>query len=86
MITKWLRGSGLVVNESKTEICVFHRNDVQTVNVKVCDSFVKSSKSINVLGVIFDSKLNWSLHIANTIVKAKKALYALKLLKKYFTL
>ena len=27
MITKWLRGSGLVVNESKTEICLFHRND-----------------------------------------------------------
>ena len=25
MITKWLRGSGLVVNESKTEVCVFHK-------------------------------------------------------------
>ena len=31
-------------------------------------------------GVFF----NWSLHIANTIVKAKKALYALKLLKRFF--
>ena len=27
MITKWLKGSGLVVNESKTEVCLFHRND-----------------------------------------------------------
>ena len=27
MITKWPKGSGLVVNESKTEVCLFHRND-----------------------------------------------------------
>ena len=27
MITKWLRDSGLVVNESKTELCLFHKND-----------------------------------------------------------
>ena len=27
MITKWLRQSGLKVNDAKTEICLFHRND-----------------------------------------------------------
>ena len=27
MITKWLRDSGLLVNEGKTEVCLFHRND-----------------------------------------------------------
>ena len=27
MITKWLKNSGLKVNESKTEICLFHRMD-----------------------------------------------------------
>ena len=27
MITKWLRDSGLVVNQSKTEICLFHKKD-----------------------------------------------------------
>jgi hypothetical protein len=26
-ITKWLRGSGLTVNQSKTELCLFHRLD-----------------------------------------------------------
>jgi hypothetical protein len=25
-IVKWLRDSGLKVNESKTELCIFHRN------------------------------------------------------------
>ena len=29
MIVKWLRGSGLIVNETKTEVCFFHRNALQ---------------------------------------------------------
>ena len=39
---------------------------------------------MNVLGVIFDSKLNWQPHVAMAIVKAKKSLFALRLLRKYF--
>ena len=39
---------------------------------------------MNVLGVCFDSKLNWSMHVANTINKANKALHAIRLIKKYF--
>ena len=40
---------------------------------------------MNVLGVLFDSKLNWSMQVANSISKANKALFALKLIKKFFT-
>ena len=82
MIVKWLKGSGLVVNESKTEICLFHTNDQPQIRIKLQDSIVLSKKSMNVLGVIFDSKLTWSIHIANAIGKAKKALFALRLLCK----
>jgi hypothetical protein len=32
MITKWLKESGLVVNESKTEVCLFHKNDQPLIN------------------------------------------------------
>ena len=39
---------------------------------------------MNVLGVIFDCKLNWQLQTNNAISKAKKSLFALRLLKKYF--
>ena len=42
-------------------------------------------KTINVLGVVFDSKLQWSEQIANASNKALKALNAIKLIKKYFT-
>ena len=45
---------------------------------------IQSKKEINILGVIFDCKLNWNTHIAHAIGKAKKALFALRLLRKYF--
>ena len=40
---------------------------------------------MNVLGVIFDSKLNWQIQTSHAISKAKKALFALRAIKKYFT-
>ena len=86
MITKWLRDSGLVVNESKTELCLFHKNDQPTIQITLQNVVIKSKKEINVLGVIFDTKLNWNTHIASTIVKAKKSLFAVRLLKKFFNL
>ena len=83
MITKWLRDSGLIVNENKTELCLFHKNDQPTIQITLQNVIIRSKKEMNVLGVIFDSKLNWNTHIANTISKAKKALFAVRLLKKF---
>ena len=40
---------------------------------------------MNVLGVTFDSKLNWGIHVANTKSKANRAFFALRLIKKFFT-
>ena len=60
--------------------CIFKVREV-----KIDNETITSKKSMNVLGVIFDSKLNWNVQIANCINKAKKKLFALRLLKKYFT-
>ena len=84
MITKWLKDSGLIVNESKTEICMFHQNDQPLVKIKLLNVEIESKKSMNVLGVIFDCKLNWQMHAAMAISKAKKTLYALRLIKRFF--
>ena len=80
MIVKWLKGSGLVVNESKTEICLFHTNGQRQIRIKLQDLIVLS---LNVFGVIFDSKLTWSIHVANAICKAKSPV-CLKTAKKIF--
>ena len=84
MIVKWLKDSGLVVNEKKTELCLFHRNDSQLVSVRINDQTVYSKKSMNVLGVVFDCKLSWSEHVAHAIKKSNKSLCALRFLKKVF--
>ena len=84
-ITKWLRDSGLKVNESKTEICLFHRSESQSIEIIVNGVTLKSTPQIKVLGVIFDSGLKWTQQIANTVKKAKFALNAIKLIRKYFS-
>ena len=85
MITKWLRDSGLVVNEEKTEICLFFKRDHPPVVIRINDKQIKSKKTINVLGVLFDSKLQWNEQVSQTITKSKRALHGIKLIKKYLT-
>ena len=84
-IIDWLKDSGLKVNESKTEICLFYRKDTPPVEIIVNNSVIKTSNEMNVLGVTFDQKLTWSPHISKQINKANKALHAIRLIKKYFT-
>ena len=45
---------------------------------------MKSKKSINVLVVEFDSMLQWNSQVAKTITKAKAAIHAIRLVRRYF--
>ena len=83
-IMKWLKKSGLKVNQEKTDICLFYRHDTAAVVVNVGGIMIESKKEINVLGVTFDSKMQWSNHVSKVIVKANKALNAIKLIRKFF--
>ena len=56
----WLTNSGMKVNAQKTELCVFSTKNQQLVEVEVQGEKIKSSKTNNVLGVVFDSKINCS--------------------------
>jgi hypothetical protein len=85
IIIKWLKDSGLKVNNSKTERCVFHKNLCVKTSVNVNGVMVNTSDSINVLGVESDSKLQWCKQVSNTIKKSYKSLHALKMVKKLFT-
>ena len=84
IMSTWLKRSGLKVNESKTEICLFYKKDTPPVEIIVNNVSVKSGTTMNVLGVCFDSKLSWAKHVSNTINKANTALHAIRLIKKHF--
>ena len=84
-IIKWLKNLGLKVNDAKTEVCVFSRTDVRPIKLTINGIELTTKKSMNVLEVHFDTKLNWQTHLQSTITKANKALQAIKLIRKNFT-
>ena len=84
-VMKWLTNSGLKVNAEKTELVVFHRSDTATSTMRINGVVVKSKKEISVLGLTFDSKLEWSLQVERTTRKARSTLQGLRLISKYFT-
>ena len=73
------------VNEAKTSLCLFYGRDTAPIEIIVNGAIIKSSRTINVLGVLFDQKLQWSEHIALCTSKSSKALTAVRMIKKYFT-
>ena len=83
-IMKWLTDSGLKINEDKTDLCLFFKNDTSPIVIQIGNAQVKTKTEINVLGVTFDSRMNWSRHVSKAITKANKALLAIKLIRKFF--
>jgi endonuclease/exonuclease/phosphatase family metal-dependent hydrolase len=83
-ITKWMRDSGLAVNKIKTEVCLFYKHACRSVFITLDGTRIESKSVINVLGVQFDSKLQWSQHVATSIIKSNKALNAIKIIRKHF--
>ena len=84
-IITWLRKNGMQVNNSKTEMCVFHKGDTRETEVMLDGIQITTKKSMKVLGVIFDTKLTWYEHISKTIVSANKVKQGLAIISKYFS-
>jgi hypothetical protein len=44
LTTKWLRKSGLVVIEAKTEMCFFYKNDVAPISIVINNCIINLKK------------------------------------------
>ena len=84
-VIEWLTKSGMKVNEAKTDLCLFYKHDTTPIRISLNGQLVISNSKINVLGVIFDSKLQWYDQVAHTLKKANSALYAIKMISRFFT-
>ena len=69
-LIKWLRKSGLKVNDSSTKLCLFHHKDQALITLTISNETLTSKDQMNVLGIIFDSKLQLHYQVQNTIKKA----------------
>jgi len=83
---KWLKESGMLVNEEKTEMMVLHKHDKIIKTYKPGEVIIKTKKSMNFLGIIFNSNLTWSDHVYKTISSCQKTLHGLKILRKHFSI
>ena len=84
VITKWLKDSGLVVNEKKTELCLFHKNPQPLVELQINNDLIKSKNIINVLGITFDSQMKWEQQVSQAIKNSRRALHGIGLIRKNF--
>ena len=80
-LISWSRESGLKFNPDKTETILFTNKRVKEnkiKNIRMYGRIIERSKSVKYLGVIFDEKLKWNLHLDDKIKKCKGQLYTLK--------
>ena len=54
-----------------------------TITLSLYGKNIRSNNTINILGVIFDSKMQWSDHISHAIKRSMKALNAIRLIRKF---
>ena len=85
IIFKWLKDSGLKVNKSQNEHCIFHPTENTERRLVIDDAMIESKSLMNVLGITFDLKLQWTSQVSRAIKGANKSLQAIKLIRKYFT-
>ena len=72
------------VNEAKTCLCLFYHKDTTPISIVLNNVIIKSTTKINVLGAIFDQKLQWADQISYCITKSSKALCAIRPISRFF--
>jgi hypothetical protein len=74
LICDWNSQLKPLLNQNKTEACLLYKPDVALITIRAGDAMIAPKKSNNVLGVVFDSKSRWDLHMSEVCDKANKSL------------
>ena len=82
-LSEWLGASKLALNISKIKFMVFHTSNraVKYPNLKINNTDIEHVFEFNILGVMFNSHMNWNTHInyiASKISRTVGILYRLK--------
>ena len=82
-IVDWLKKSGMLVNVSKTEACLFETKKSEPKAVNVMGENILVAPNVKILGLTFSSDLSWHAHIEKITNTCKKDSHAIKLLRQY---
>ena len=85
-ISEWAKGNGLVLNPLKCDCIAIQKNSnysLELPQVLLDNNEIKFVKQVKNLGIIFDEKLSWNLHINNSIGKVYGMLRSLWITKAF---
>jgi hypothetical protein len=69
-----------------SELCLFNRFGVTPVRIRLGTTTISSKNSMNMLGLVFDCKLNWFEQVNQAaVIRSNKSLNAIRILRRYFT-
>lgn len=78
---KWFENNNMKANANKFQLMFLNRNSTMNSIIEVGDSKIKSTSSINILGVELDNSLKLDKHINEICSKVGKQINALKRIK-----
>ena len=82
----WLKKSGMVINATKTEAAYFALQELTnppTVNID--GNQIELKKTMNVLGLIFDHKLQWGAQVEKILREANSRTQAIRHIQQHLT-
>ena len=77
-VEKWASEWGFKLSVAKTKvICFSRRHKITSISLKLYEHPLEQVKAIRVLGVWFDEKLTWNVHLDKVNNKCKKVINTL---------
>ena len=72
LVLHWAANNGLKLNASKTKYMIFTNKNREDIEVYLGGDRLMKSETEKFLGVLIDTKLNWSDHIRNLSTKISR--------------
>ena len=85
ILSNWLGKNFMVLNPDKSSFMLSDVKDELQTDFVSNNATFKNGKEKNVLGITFDSKLDFSMHLTNITKKVNIKLNALTRVQKYMT-
>ena len=83
---EWLKKSGMVLNSSKTEAAYFSSRELTNPpEIEIDGGLIKTKPFIKVLGLTFDHKMSWDVHVEKLLKEANSRTQALRHIHPHLT-
>ncbi len=83
---EWLRKSGMVLNSSKTEAAYFSLRELANPpEIEIDSALIKTKPFIKVVGLIFDHKMSWDVHVEKLLREANSRTQAVRHIHPHLT-